>query len=137
MTKKPAAKKVAKKSPGQTATFDELIARHTPPVQATALRLREIVFAALPKATEKVYAGGWHVAIYSDGGSGLCGIGPAKEYCNLYLMNGAHLDDPEGLLEGTGRNMRHVKVRSAGDIPVVGIKRLIKEAKSKWQLQHP
>jgi hypothetical protein len=125
MTKKPAARKPS----SQTGTFDELIARHTAPVQATALRLREIVLAALPKATEKVYASGWHVAIYSDGERGLCGIGPAKEYCNLYLMHGAHLDDLDGLLEGTGKNMRHVKVKSPDDIPVAGIKRLLKEAK--------
>lgn len=28
-------------------------------------------------------------------------------------MQGAHLPDPAGLLEGTGKNMRHVKIRSA------------------------
>jgi hypothetical protein len=33
-----------------------------------------------------------------------------KNHTNVGFFHGAHLDDPAGLLEGTGKNMRHVKL---------------------------
>jgi hypothetical protein len=33
-----------------------------------------------------------------------------KSHTNVGFFHGAHLDDPAGLLEGTGKNMRHVKL---------------------------
>jgi hypothetical protein len=37
-------------------------------------------------------------------------------HVNLGFNQGAHLEDPHGLLEGTGKNLRHVKVRSKEDL---------------------
>ena len=34
-----------------------------------------------------------------------------KSHTNVGFFYGAHLDDPAGLLEGAGRNMRHVKLK--------------------------
>jgi hypothetical protein len=34
-----------------------------------------------------------------------------KNHTNVGFFYGAHLDDPVGLLEGAGKNMRHVKVK--------------------------
>jgi len=34
-----------------------------------------------------------------------------KNHTNIGFFYGAHLDDPAGVLEGTGKNMRHVKVK--------------------------
>ncbi len=39
-----------------------------------------------------------------------------KDHTNVGFFHGAHLDDPAGLLEGTGKNMRHTKLRP-GDKP--------------------
>ena len=39
-----------------------------------------------------------------------------SKHVNLGFYEGAHLPDPDGLLEGTGKNLRHVKVRSAADL---------------------
>jgi hypothetical protein len=39
-----------------------------------------------------------------------------KTHTNVGLFYGAHLDDPSGLLEGSGKNMRHVKLK-AGQLP--------------------
>lgn len=97
-------------------------------MQAIAQRLREIVYEVLPRAEEKVWVKGWRTALYKDG-TELCGIGPLKAYCNFYLTHGAHLTDPDGLLEGTGKGIRHVKVRTLDDLPVAGIKRLIRADK--------
>ena len=34
---------------------------------------------------------------------------PSGAYVNVGFFHGAALDDPAGLLEGTGKRMRHVK----------------------------
>jgi hypothetical protein len=123
--RKHAARKPAARKPAKAASFEELILRYPPVTQAIALRLREIVFEVLPKAEEKVYPSGWSVAMYKDVGN-VCGISPMKDRCNFILWQGVHLPDPGGLLEGTGKNMRHVKVASPDDLPVSRIKALIR-----------
>jgi hypothetical protein len=35
-----------------------------------------------------------------------------KTWVNLQLADGADLPDPDGVVEGTGKRIRHVKVRS-------------------------
>jgi hypothetical protein len=127
-TKTAAKKTAATAGSAKTGTFVELIEQYSPHVQAIALRLREIIYEVLPKAEEKVWSKGWRSAFYKDG-TDLCGIGPQKAHCNFYLLHGALLPDPDKLLEGTGKGMRHVKIRSLDDIPVAGIKRLLREEK--------
>ena len=40
----------------------------------------------------------------------------AKAYVTLGFMNFKKLEDPNNLLEGTGKEMRHIKIRKPGDI---------------------
>ena len=49
-------------------------------------------------------------------------------YVNLGFYEGARLDDPEGLLEGTGEAMRHVKIRSADTLENPVLTELVKSA---------
>jgi len=39
-----------------------------------------------------------------------------KTYLSLYCNRGADLPSPSRLLEGTGKKMRHVKIRTAKDV---------------------
>jgi hypothetical protein len=127
--KSAAAKPVkAQKLATANDTFEQLIGQYSPEVQALALRLRKIIYEVLPKAEEKVWATGWKVARYDDGGE-ITAIGPLKTYVNLYFADGAHLSNPDDLLEGTGKDIRHVKVKTLDGIPVAAIKKLLKEAK--------
>ncbi len=57
-----------------------------------------------------------------------CGIGPLGNGVNLYFHQGTRLPDPEGLLEGTGKGMRHVKIRKASDIRPAAIEELVRAA---------
>lgn len=51
----------------------------------------------------------------------------------LGFYQGAKLPDPEALLEGTGKNMRHVKIQSLGDINRAAVKALLQAALSERQ----
>jgi hypothetical protein len=118
-----ATAKVSKKG-----TFEDLITQYPSATQTIARRLREIIYEVLPNAEETVWVGGWKLAQYKDIGE-VCSIGPQQSYCNIYLPHGVDLPDPDHLLEGTGKAMRHVKVRSAENIPEEAIKDLIREGK--------
>jgi hypothetical protein len=43
-------------------------------------------------------------------------ISPHARHVNLQFTRGVELPDPARLLEGTGKSMRHIKVRSQADI---------------------
>ncbi|MBM4427570.1 MAG: DUF1801 domain-containing protein [Chloroflexi bacterium] len=55
-------------------------------------------------------------------------IMPLKDSVNLGFFHGANLNDPKGLLEGTGAKMRHVKIRLLTDIKNAEITALIRAA---------
>lgn len=48
-----------------------------------------------------------------------------KSHTNIGFFYGAHLDDPDGLLEGTGKNMRHVKLKPGREPDAVALGNLI------------
>ena len=48
-----------------------------------------------------------------------------KSHTNVGFFYGAHLDDPAGVLEGTGKNMRHVKLKPGREPDSVALRNLI------------
>lgn len=50
------------------------------------------------------------------------------QHVNVGFFQGAALSDPGSLLEGTGKRMRHVKLRPGGGISVVALRGLILSA---------
>jgi hypothetical protein len=51
-----------------------------------------------------------------------------KAHVNVGFFLGAELADPAGLLQGSGRRMRHVKVRPSADLNVAALSALIDAA---------
>ncbi|HEX5015738.1 MAG TPA: DUF1801 domain-containing protein [Candidatus Limnocylindrales bacterium] len=94
--------------------FDTLLANHTPVIQETARALRQVLVAAFPEAVEQVDFGNKLLAV----GKSMAmrdltfAIIPHSGHVNLQLADGLEVPDPTGLVEGTGKRIRHVKVRS-------------------------
>ena len=59
--------------------------------------------------------------------TGVCSIAAAKDHVSLGFARGAELADPEQRLKGTGKGMRHVKIRNTGEIDAA-VKELLREA---------
>jgi hypothetical protein len=51
-----------------------------------------------------------------------------KAHVNIGFFCGADLPDPAGLLEGTGKFMRHVKLRRESNVDAAELRKLIKVA---------
>ena len=55
-------------------------------------------------------------------------INAFKAHVNVGFFRGAQIADPEGLLEGTGKFMRHVKLRPESDVNATALMKLIENA---------
>jgi hypothetical protein len=62
------------------------------------------------------------------GGVALAYVDAFKAHVNVGFFRGAGLDDPHGLLQGTGRFMRHVKIPATGEVDAPALTALIREA---------
>lgn len=51
-----------------------------------------------------------------------------KAHVNVGFFRGAEIADPDGLLQGTGKFMRHVKLRPESEVDAAGLSRLIETA---------
>ena len=51
-----------------------------------------------------------------------------KDHVNVGFFNGSALQDPAGLLEGTGKRMRHVKVKPGRELDAAALGALIDAA---------
>ncbi|MEZ5595213.1 MAG: DUF1801 domain-containing protein [Pseudomonadales bacterium] len=56
-----------------------------------------------------------------------------RAHVNVGFFRGAELPDPAGLLEGTGRFMRHVKLRPDTPANEAALERLIRDAHADMQ----
>jgi hypothetical protein len=77
-----------------------------------ATELRRIVTESAPQAVEALK---WNIPWYDDHGL-MCYICAYPAYVTLGFAHGADLNAPHGLLEGTGKGMRHVKVHSLDEL---------------------
>ena len=109
---------------------EDILADHSPEVRELVQRLRELVKATIPEATETAYAS-WHGIGYRHPQSGyFCAIFPQADDVRLGFEFGVLLPDPEGILEGTGKQVRYVHLNTAERIPVASIQPLLLAALS-------
>src|SRR5207253_1934148 len=96
----------------------------SPPTRDIVYALRKVVREAAPDMEEALK---WGMPCYSLNGM-VCYINPAKRHVTFGFYRGAELKDPERLLEGAGKKMRHVKVRGREDIRTELFRAWVREA---------
>jgi hypothetical protein len=99
------------------ADVAKLLAEHPPEQQAIEHALRATIRREFPGAVEQVDFGNKLIAFgRSMKMRGLLfALIAHKSWVNLQLADGAELPDPNGLIEGTGKRIRHIKIRSVAD----------------------
>lgn len=114
-----------------SGTFDELLEASSEEIRTIARALRAMVLDLHTDTTEVVRLGD-RASTFGHGpkkmSEGYAYIQPHKNWVNLGFYMGAMLADPEGLLEGTGKKLRHVKVRSLADATTDGLRALVEAA---------
>jgi hypothetical protein len=112
----------------QLLSFLEAYDRH---IAELALALREVILEEAPDASESIYQV-YTVAIWF-GFSGkmkdmFCYIATNAGHVNLGFPRGTSLPDPNRVLEGEGKTMRHIKFRSLPDVERSFVRRYIQAA---------
>ena len=118
-------------SKAQFGTFDDLLQITEESLRPVVTALRKVIVEVDPNACEVVRLGD-RAATYGVGPrkmlDGYTYILPHKRWVNLGFYEGVDLADPDGLLEGAGAKMRHVKIRSLDDANRSAVRALVRGA---------
>lgn len=76
--------------------------------------LRDLIREAIPDTTEEFK---WSQPVFKKK-KDFCYLKVAKNHVTFGFINAQNLKDPDSLLEGTGKIMRHIKLSSTKDIRV-------------------
>lgn len=113
------------------SVFAEMTAESPEPVRDLAFACRNLIYEALPETVEVVWPR-QRTAGYGTGPKKMteqfCWLAPYTKHVVFGFYYGTELPDPEGLLEGTGNPMRHVKVRTPADLDNPALRRLVEIA---------
>jgi len=91
--------------------------------------LEEIIIELAPDANLPPMYGGNVIELEKDNPkSRIGGFYAYAEYVSLEFANGVQFDDPDGVLEGTGKFRRHVKLRCNDDIEAKACKCFLEQA---------
>jgi hypothetical protein len=85
------------------------------------------VKAVAPKGTKETAWRTWPIR-YSKNDLYVCAVGDYPRWVSLFFFRGADLDDLDRILEGTGKGMRHIKLRESKDADRPAVKRMIRRA---------
>ena len=99
------------------------------PIVDLALALREIILEEVPDASESIYRT-YTVAIWFGFSEKMkdmfCYIATNARHINLGFPRGSTLPDPNRVLEGDGKTMRHIKFASQSDLERSFVRRYIR-----------
>jgi hypothetical protein len=115
------------------AALTTLLERHSTSVRDVFGALRALMHEVVPDATEQVDLPDRLLAFGfgPPGGVRMRGLIvaliPHAAHVNVQLADGAQLPDPAGIVEGTGKRIRHVKCRSLDDVARPSLRALIAE----------
>ena len=112
-------------------TFEDIIRHSSEPMAAIAHQLRHTIAEVYPEVTEVPRPAEQHVAygLGPDQQAEIFGyICPLQDYVRLGFYYGGALPDSSKLLEGEGKRLRHIKIRSLAEAKRPAVRRLIKAA---------
>ncbi len=111
------------------------LAQYPESVRSITAELRLLVLSCMPGVHEtldrsaRIIAYGFGTG-YRDM---VCSIIPSQHGVKLGIVEGAKLADEAGLLQGTGKQHRHVSLTGLSDLEKPGLKPLLAAALAAWQ----
>lgn len=116
-------------------TVTDFLSPYSPKLQEICYHLIKLVKQVMPETEEIVFAG-WKNISYGTGESRgdkdlICYIAPLKDSVNLGFFRGAILKDDKQLLKGTGKLLRHIKIKNLNEINDSDLLEILNAAKAE------
>jgi hypothetical protein len=114
----------------------EQVKRIPSATRATVQAARRTVKALAPKATEIAYqsqppgskSAMWKIVRYAVDDEIVVGIGTFSTYATLFFYRGRELEDASGLLEGSGKDARFLRLRTPAEASRSDVRQLVRKA---------
>ena len=115
----------------------KFLANYDPNVSNLAYKVRALITQLIPDVKEEVDPSPRIIAYgfgskYEDM---ICVIIPSASGLKLGFYKGRELPDPNGLLTGTGKRHRHVKITGTEDVSSAALRQLIRAAYGAYKLR--
>ena len=109
----------------------ELLLPYGQAIQKLAIDLRKLILEEAPEASEfiyEVYTIADHFTFTGRPSDAFVFTTTHANWVNLGFNFGAVLPDPNGLLRGEGKLIRHVRIAQAADLDAPGVRELVRAA---------
>jgi hypothetical protein len=114
-----------KKATSTRETSSIYVKDENPELRKVVRGLKDLVKETVPGTRETVNA--WGIPTF-EANDPFCFYMVGKNHVTFGFHHGTSLEDPQALLEGTGKNIRHVKLSSLEDLEQKGLKQLVQAA---------
>ena len=125
---------------GRYGAFEDILVESDGPVRDLAHQIRALIAEVFPGVVEVPWPS-QRVAGYGVGPKKMsehfCYIAAHKDHANLGFYYGAELPDPEGLLQGPGKLLRHVKLTPGADVGRPALRQLLAAASTHRMPANP
>jgi hypothetical protein len=108
------------------APIDGFFSKQPAHLRAVLESLRRLADEAAPEAEKSLK---WGMPVYTIAGAMMCALGGHKSHVNLVLAGPPEIfADPSGLLVGSGKTGRHLKLRTLDELPRESVRRWLRAA---------
>jgi len=119
-------------APDTEARIEAFIAKYTPAIAAQLRDARQRLRAHLPRGVEMVFDN-YNALVFGIGPTdqsraSFISIAGYPKWVTLFFLDGACLDDPHGLLEGDGKQVRGIRLKTPADMASQAVVALIAQA---------
>ena len=111
---------------------EAFVARYTPAIASQLRDARQRLRAHFPRGVEMVFDN-YNALVFGIGPTdrtreSFISIAGYPKWVTLFFLDGAGLDDPEGLLQGDGQQVRGVRLKTPADMDTPALLALIEQA---------
>lgn len=130
-----------KKPEPVAAQIAGFLAKYTPAMQKEAQAARRRMRARMPSAVEMVYDN-YNALVFGFApgdrpSEAILSLAILPDHVTLCFLQGKGLDDPRGLLRGSGNIVRHIRLDGAADLDDPAIKTLVTLALARAKVPLP
>jgi hypothetical protein len=112
----------------------EFLFKYDPPIQSLALGVRQVVHEEMSPCHEYIFEMRSKVVLLYGSterviADGICNISVFRRHVTLAFVRGTDVEDRGGVLQGTGKAMRHIRLTKLSDLDRPEIRRFLRKAR--------